>query len=117
MPTIAVAIEVQVPDRSAASFDAPVLPIAAVVPPAALDAPLADHIDDLVAPASPLEHRGQSPVAFDPDLLVVPLRHGHAAPGSNAVNRTHVRVWRATLTPGSDIRQGGHRPHRRMFRL
>src|SRR5438093_5019365 len=75
VPTIVLAIEVEVPHRAAPGLDPPILAIAAVCPAAALDPPLPDHIHDLVALPAPLEHRGHPSVAFDPDLFVEALRH------------------------------------------
>ena len=42
---------VQVPDGTAPRLHAPVLPVAPVAPPAALEAPPADHVGDLVREA------------------------------------------------------------------
>ena len=51
VPTVVLAVEVQVPHRPAPGLDPPVLAVATVRPPAALDPPLPDHVADLVAPA------------------------------------------------------------------
>ena len=69
------AVEVQVPYRATARLDPPVLAVAPVRPPAAFDPPLADHVDDVVTLASPLERAGHPGVSLDPDLFVEPLRH------------------------------------------
>jgi hypothetical protein len=86
VPTVAVAVVVQVPDRAAARLHPPVLAVSSVGPPPALDPPPPDHVGDLVPAAAPDERGGHPGVALDPnlDLLVVPLGHdvSSTTPGS-----------------------------------
>src|SRR5207253_2459211 len=96
VPAVLLAVEVQVPDRASAGLDAPVLAVAPVVPPPTLDAPAADHVDHLVPPPAPFEHRRHPRVALDPHLLVVSLRH--VAPPSVVESNTCSR-WRRTVSP------------------
>src|SRR5512132_1024718 len=96
VPTIVLAIEVEVPHGAAPSLDAPVLAVATVRPPSAFDPPFPDHVHDLVALPPPLEDRGHPRVAFDTNLLVEALGH-RLIPATGSVplapypNRTYVR--------------------------
>jgi len=76
VPTIVLAIEVEVPYRAPPSLDPPVLAVATIGPPAAFDPPPPDHVNDVVALPAPLEDRGHPRVTFDPNLLVEALGHG-----------------------------------------
>jgi len=108
VPTVALAIVVQVPDGAAASLDAPVFAVTAVGPPAALDAPSADHVGDLVPATAPHE-RGRHPgIPLDPhlDLLVVAFRHRLAlfrGPPPSGIERMF--EGKLTIRPGSDTGQ------------
>src|SRR6185295_10698420 len=77
VPTVVVAVVVQVPDRATARLHPPVLAVTPVGPPPAFDPPPPDHVGHLVPAPAPDERRGHPRVAFDPnlDLLVVPLGH------------------------------------------
>src|SRR5262249_47614992 len=75
MPPIRLAVEVEVPDGAAVRPDGPAPAVAAVRPPPPLDPPAADHVDDLVALASPFEDGRHPSIALDPDLFVEPLGH------------------------------------------
>src|SRR5947208_91642 len=105
VPTIVLAIEVEVPHRTAPSLDPPVLAVATVSPPTAFDPPSPDHVHDLVALPAPLEDRGHPRVAFDANLLIEALRHGwilDLRPSRSLrsdPNRTYVRGWKGECTP------------------
>src|SRR6266545_3587093 len=73
VPVIGAAVVVQVPHRAAPGLHPPVLAIAAVLPPPALDPPSPDDVGDLVAAAAPDEGSGKAPVLLHPHFLVVPL--------------------------------------------
>src|SRR6266545_1075885 len=75
VPVIGAAVVVQVPHRAAPGLHPPVLAIAAVLPPPALDPPSPDDVGDLVAAAAPDEGSGKAPVLLHPHFLVVPLGH------------------------------------------
>src|SRR6266508_6337471 len=97
VPVIGAAVVVQVPHGAAPGLHPPVLAVAAVLPPPALDPPPADHVHHLV-PAVPPPERGRHAAVglhLDPDLVVVALRHGACLPReadrkSTRLNSSHV---------------------------
>src|SRR5204863_9167509 len=71
------AVLVQVEHHPAARLDPPVLTLAAVLPPPALDPPPADHVADLVPASPPDERRRHPPIALHRHPVLVELAHRH----------------------------------------
>src|SRR5713226_816939 len=75
VPAAGPAVLVEIDHGAASSLDAPVLAVAAVLPPPALDPPPADHVADLVPTAPPDEGRGHPRVPLHRDEVLVELCH------------------------------------------
>ena len=91
-------------------YVAPYSPTSLVGPP--LDPPSSDHVGDLVPAPPPDERRGHAGIALDPDIDLLVVALGHAAPTArdqrSRTNRTCVRVQEETVHRCSDSGQLGY---------
>src|ERR671918_74839 len=92
VPPVAEMVVIQVPHCAATRLDAPVLAVASVSPPAPFDPPSPDHVGDLVPAPPPDERRGHAGIALDPniDLLVVALGHAAPTPVTSGLDESNV---------------------------
>src|SRR5437773_5295128 len=97
MPPVRERVVVQIPHRPPPGLHPPVLAVAAIGPPRALDPPPPDHVGDVEPAAPPLEAGGDPSVVVDAHFLVVPLRHGLPLPRrcSNVCSIGPVKVRRS----------------------